>query len=409
MEDDIDGQYHFIIESDRLHEQIDYINRYLITDIYIKYPYRLSNLDFLREIPHITDLVIDCPTLTNVESLKELKHLVNLHIGNDSIPGLLDLSPSADSLQTLSFPWSSKIKGLENMPNLNTLFITGYNDKKIRNLTLLGNYPQLEWLQLSGGNLESLQGIEKYPDLKKVNFLRLYSLADVQEEHLKLPALEYLTFEFCKKLSLKSSSLGFYEKMKEFEIKRSGNIDTLSELPTKMPNLEVLGLYEAKVLSGDMTPILQFKKLERFSFSNDEHLNLTLQQAQALRNRYVSPEELIEIQKKARPIQPSLNLESPVGKWRKEKVYAKAIINEIESVLKDLIQSLTQTNTQTTQEEIFSLFQKAVIRINAIQEQNDYCLDSSIRADLVGYINPLAHHYGLNQYDDITWVLDRNW
>ncbi|MEM5014626.1 hypothetical protein WKH57_28360 [Niallia taxi] len=186
------------ITDQNIEESIKYINENKIDTIYIELLYyRKDNLDFLTECVNIKRIHIDVCEISNIKGLYSLRSLKELSLTENDNNIKIDLS-NFPKLEILRLDWGPSVYGLSNLENLNLLQLLKYKPKS-KDLSELIKLKKLESLILTHGNLTSLNGIQKFNNLKEIQLNYIRNLIDIS--HLKnLPLLSELEIENCKKI-----------------------------------------------------------------------------------------------------------------------------------------------------------------------------------------------------------------
>ena len=136
-----------------------------------------TDISPLRECAQIDDLSL-CGNIVHSETLKELPLLRSLSIDNTRGKNKVDIS-GLQHLHTLFIQKpDSNVIGFEQLSTLRKLRIWHYTPK-YRNLTDLIHLKNLELLDLIQPRIDTLDGIEQLPALKRLDIYRSRTLKDI--------------------------------------------------------------------------------------------------------------------------------------------------------------------------------------------------------------------------------------
>lgn len=229
------NRYEFFLDSNFNKDDIIFINKNKIISIVLNAQYyTFSNLDILREIPHIEFLDIVSERVTNFNGLRYLKKLKYLFISNPISDINIDLTQNIN-LEFLNIP-TTNIKGIENCIRLSTLVL-----RKCK-------FDQIDYKMLP--NLKSLD----FVDSKKITDLNFLpnSLKVTQLTLSHLPNLNDISFISKIDKNLKELEIETCKKIRQIEI-----ISTL-KLLKKLVICNSIPLINTSV-------ILPLNKLEHFA------------------------------------------------------------------------------------------------------------------------------------------------
>ncbi|MBD8189723.1 toxin [Pseudomonas viridiflava] len=243
----------------------------------------------------------DSSSSSNVLDLSPLSEndiIESLNISQDIILRKIDFSPLyvCTSLQELMTPYMHGAIDFSKIPQLRTLYLSSAKNElidlnliQVTDLLLAGikdknlNFitaPKLKTLRLSGGSLNSLQGLEKCENLRELDISHCSKISVM--DTLRDLNLTKLSIEKCKELR-DYSVLSGHPTLKELFI---SELDSLAFV-TSMKAIEYLKFWDVK--DGDLSPLLKSKSLKTVDFSpqkkhythsNDE-INLLLKNATA--------------------------------------------------------------------------------------------------------------------------------
>ncbi len=258
----MDGSITLLFDTKRSDECTKFVLENNIRIISL-YPgiYESKDLSPLLEIKDfIEGLLLD----DNVEysKLSSFKNLKFLSIP-DNKKDVIDLS-NFPELETLACDFSFRLKGLENVNKLRSLTISKYKSKN-KNLSGIPALPLLEHLNLVKPDINSLQGIEKFNKLKRLEIYGASKL-DIIRDVSNLKLLEQISIE-------KSKNIQDYEVLKDLSnlkklmLTESGYMKTLAFVKD-LPQLEFISFWGTNVLDGN---IKYCEGINYVGFDNKKH------------------------------------------------------------------------------------------------------------------------------------------
>ena len=147
---------------------------------------------------------------------------------------------------------------------------------------------KLKYLEFNWANFKSLDGIDKFPNLKRLELhycTKLESFTGVENIH---HSLEYLHINQSKKLRVESA-LSTLKNLKVLCLNNCGDIRELDFL-SNFPELIDFRFVDTNVLSGNLTPILKHPTLKSIGFLNKRHYNYKFEVLSALLNEKINGE-----------------------------------------------------------------------------------------------------------------------
>ncbi|MCE4052215.1 leucine-rich repeat protein [Bacillus sp. Au-Bac7] len=248
---------------------IKYLNENKIDTIYISLQYYTKdNLDFLSECVNIKKIGIDVYYLSNIKGLYSLQSLKELSIIENDNNIKIDLS-YFPKLEILRLDWGSSVSGLSNLENLNLLQLFKYKPKS-KDLGELIKLKKLESLILTHGNLTSLNGIQKFNNLKEIQLNYIRNLIDIS--HLKnLPLLSDLEIENCKKIS-NIPIVSNISSIERLALLNCGELESLVFIES-MENLKNLVFSGTNIKDGNLS---YCKNIDYVYFLDKKHYSLKL-------------------------------------------------------------------------------------------------------------------------------------
>ncbi|MBP1673735.1 MAG: hypothetical protein H6Q25_1550 [Bacteroidetes bacterium] len=168
-------------------------------------------------------------------------------------------------LERLSCKFSQRIRGLEFCNNLTSLSIGNFKSKT-NNLSTLPLINKLEQLSLFQTNISSLEGIERFNNLKQFELYsasKMESIASLKEISHCLLEIE---IEKCKNIH-DYEVLGKLKNLTKIKLIESGEIKTLAFLKN-LPQLNYLFFWGTNVLDGNLK---YCEGINYVSFDNKRH------------------------------------------------------------------------------------------------------------------------------------------
>ena len=210
------------VTSNNLGECIDYINSNKIKSVYIcQFYYQDNNLNFLEKCPEVSEININNSQINNIDALYSQNNLKSLILQDISCN--VDMS-RFDGLESFSGTWNKNYENLDKQNKIKHLNLSNYNPK-LKNLSELVKFSELETLELVNSTIQTLAGIER---LINLNSLKLYFLKNLTS----IKDLEYsnnikeLMIEGCKKIE-DYNSLEKVRKLSKITILNCGCIENI--------------------------------------------------------------------------------------------------------------------------------------------------------------------------------------
>jgi internalin A len=270
--DSVDMQYTSLeIHSDDVEKVADFVSQNKVDIICISpaFGFTHGNLDFLLDIKNIWGIdIFDIKGIDSknidISAIESCNHIKYLSI--TATQKSVNLS-NLIGLTTLWIDWHSKLVLPRENSNLQLLCIRGIKDESPIGLPL---YNKLQWLQICGGSIKTLNGIERFQNLLYYSHSYGRGLQDIFDL-TKLPLLRELELDHCKKIEVKD----IFEQclaLRRLRYLSCTDLPSLSFLK-KMKVLESFRFSDIDIKDGDVTPLL---KLKSFGFwPNKKHYSHT--------------------------------------------------------------------------------------------------------------------------------------
>ncbi len=255
------------VNSDRINDYIDYINKNNVKNIIINkaWGYSHKNIDFVRKCSKLEGIfVVDSDVdISGIEELKYLKILITSSNPSSNI----DLS-TFEKLEELRIDYNKRWINLGLCENLRKLRIDSYKEKSLTSLLSLGN---LEYLKIIKGNLTSLRDLCFLNKLKSFEGFALNKLLNISysnscEENM---VLREIKLENCKRIA-DYESIKLFKGIKTLYIINCADIQNLSFVG-EMKEIEDFRITNTMVVDGNMNPL---KGIKNIYFTNKRHYNL---------------------------------------------------------------------------------------------------------------------------------------
>jgi hypothetical protein len=260
-----DGSSKLIIESSKLEACIKYIldSKAKVITINCFQGYDLSNIDFLNRVSNVLEGLHLPETKFNNQIVNSLHNLKFLGFA-DNKKDVIDLS-NFPKLESLACDYSPRLKGLEFCKNLNDLTLTGYKSKS-KDLSELPIFTDLQELLLFKTGITTLQGIERFSNLKKLEMFSASKLETIATLQTLSNSLEEIQLVQCKKI-IDFEVLGKIQSLKKIVLSESGEIKSLAFVK-ELTRLEFISFWGTNVLDGN---IKYCEGINYVGFDNKKH------------------------------------------------------------------------------------------------------------------------------------------
>jgi hypothetical protein len=238
-----------------------------ITEVRGWWKTELGDVGALAKFPRLERLFVTNRTASSIGPVNNLHNLVVLDV-TSTVPFDIDLE-HWPKLEDLRFDWNGKFVHLDAAPELRALTVRSWKE---RDLQLLAASPKLELLELHGGSLRTLQGIERCPLLRRVILSHIRSLADF-EAVAALKNLSFLLIESCRQLN-RVDAFAALPQLRGLRLDNVGTIPTLAPLRTSTA-LEELFFIDSTNIADGVTSIVNDMQLSDFGFQNRKHYDFT--------------------------------------------------------------------------------------------------------------------------------------
>ena len=255
-----------IIETRRINECLNYLNKTGITRIHLnkQYGYEAKNLGVLSSLEFIDGLT--APIDLDFSELRKLRSLKVLGL-RDNGRDVIDLSWFPD-LEDCSVTYSKRLRGLTNCSRLRELTLANYGSRN-KDLSEFPRLSSLEKLVLIKSSIESLSGLGKLAALRHFEaylMCKLTSLAGLTEAR---DSLEVIILDHCRRL-MNHEDLGQLYQLQKLILGGCGKIQSIRFLES-LQSLHFFSFVDTNVLDGDLRPCIEHGNLSYVGFDDKRH------------------------------------------------------------------------------------------------------------------------------------------
>jgi hypothetical protein len=202
--------------------------------------------------------------LTPIYSLKELE-VLGL---DDFIKAELDFN-RLPKLKKCFITWNKKYKNLFDVSTLNHLIIDKY---PYENLVAMSKLKDLEILDITSRNLQSLKGIESLNKLQELKMIRCTNLVDLTGIEY-LAELRVLDINTCRKIH-NLNGCEKLDKLEQISLENCKEIDSLRLLKHCNRLKRILFIGDTIIVDGDFSELLKLPLLTDLWFAEKKHYTL---------------------------------------------------------------------------------------------------------------------------------------
>jgi Leucine-rich repeat (LRR) protein len=259
------GERSLKIRSERLSDLIDFAFTHDIRGLILNESsgFRLSDLKAIAG-NRFVEAVLICGRFKDLSPLYELPNLRQLAISYSEAPFDPCLLPL---IEKLSCEWTSGRAGIAEAVTLRELHL-GKFKSPTKDLQPLNNLTNLEVLDLSGGNIWSLDGIESFGKLRRLELHSQKFLADIRALAGSKAPIEFLHMAGCSKV-MEHEVVQHLSSLKILRMHRCGTISSLGFVK-KCPSLRSFRFLDTDVADGKLSPL---KKLDDVCFTEKKHFS----------------------------------------------------------------------------------------------------------------------------------------
>jgi|GEM_PF-986228 len=213
--------------------------------------FKKGSLDFILDVKKLRGIHIYRSANVDISAIEKRTDLEYLRIAENK--QRIDLS-HLSNLLLLTIDWHKKIKlPLPDNSRLEFLLLGSFSEKTLLSLPC---YTQLAWLSICGGSIVSLDGLERFKNLRIYEHRLGKKLHDISKL-VELPNLKELELNLCKNIEIED----IFERCKKLKILKYLGCADLPSLAfiKKMKRIEDFRFGGTNILDGDLTPLLQLK------------------------------------------------------------------------------------------------------------------------------------------------------
>ncbi len=240
-----------------------------------------SDISFLLEIPGIhgvdilSDKVTDVSPIFQLSALKLLSLYCKAKVAGDFV--------KLENLQSVGLRWAAAYESLFCLSTLMRVNISGFPGK---NLAKLNRNESLSELRLESNCLESLNGVERFPDIKCLNLFRCRKLVSL-DAIASATSIQKLSICRCPGV-FDLSPIAKLTELKELEIEDCRDIQSLAPV-SKCNKLELLQIAgNTTVLDGDFSNLKKLPDLKRVLLTQRKHYSHTASELEKSPSRRTS-------------------------------------------------------------------------------------------------------------------------
>lgn len=383
-----------MVSQEHLNECIEYINQHNITYLEIGGAYEDEDVNFLEHCSNVEHLIISNHAIKNISGVYDLKKLKSLSITESSLTLELD---KLTTLEKLFLHWNKRITGIEHLVNLKQLYLWNYAPKG-GNLEELRDLTKIEVLSLTQCKIHSLAGIGNLKKLRRLELNYLRQLNDLADLRGVKNSLQRLEIESCKKVE-DPSEIQYLQKLEFLIFSNCGDIPSIGFI-RELPHLKHFAFDGTNVLDGDLSVCT---RLDSVYFTNKKHYSHKLKDLE--KNKVISqaPQNTMgDI-----TTYEELKRNKPTTDWRQrmkegDDLFTDANIHAVDDILDSYIHSLSALGNTLSKAEIMECVKKVVLKLNELNEEFDYFIETMEREELYDFIDEAARMAGLESEEDIT-------
>jgi len=236
-----------------------------------------SDITFLEKVPSLVGVDIYSDKTIDLEPIRYLKGLRMI--------GLADCKPKGGLFEFGQFHRLQKVF----LKKWNKAYTSIFNAVTLKRINVI-DYPGVDlncWkenenlteLQLWSNRLEALAGIERFPNLARLDLFRCRKLSALKEI-ANAPKLTEVAFGQCTRIH-ELSALAELTELKELRIEDCGDIVSLRPLLDcrKLEFVQVAG--RTTIIDGDTGVLNKLPRLKKVLLANRKHYTHTADQLQA--------------------------------------------------------------------------------------------------------------------------------
>lgn len=399
IRNDEDGKTVYI-DNENAQESIQYIQAHQIKSVDITYDYEESQIDFLSECPTVEFLSLEGSSVKDISGIYYLKTLKALVINDTSRSLAVDFS-RLTSLESIIGTLPPKAVEIGSLINLKKLLIWDYKPKG-KNLKEIADLKALEDIDLTNSNITSLEGIQGLTKLRNLALFRMRALTNIEAiQHLS-ENLTSLQIEGAKNVQ-DFSSIRSVQSLEYLTLNNCGMIPSIRFI-RQLPHLKGIQFWDSTIVDGDVSPCIE---LEYIHFTNKKHYSHRLIEGPRVNDRPTFIARSIPTNTESVSQNANLSEDSlPTEEWRirmddGDDQFTEENLVATETVLqgyKDRLSHLQEPSEKKIVQEV----KEVVLRLNALNEEYDFFIETLEREELQDFIMEKAQQVGLETEKDIT-------
>lgn len=399
IRNDEDGKTVYI-DSENVQESVQYIQEHQIKNVDITYDYKESQIDFLSECPFVEYISLEGSSIKDISGIYHLKALKDLVINDTSRSLALDFR-QLTTLQEIYGTLPPKAEGIDSLINLKKIQIWGYKPKG-KNLKEFTELKALVDLELINANITSLEGIQGLENLESLGLFRMRAIADIEAiQHLSRN-LTSIQIEGAKNIQ-DFSPIGKVQSLVHLGLNNCGTIPSIRFIE-HLPHLSSMRFWDSTVLDGDVSPCIE---LEHIDFTNKKHYSHRLKRGPRVNDRPTFiPSSIPANTESVSQSDNSGEQFVPTQEWRirlddGDDQFTEENLTATETLLHDYTNGLSCLQ-EPSEQQIVEEVKKVVLRLNALNEEYDFFIETLEREELQEFIMEKAQQIGLETEEDIT-------
>lgn len=399
IRNDEDGKTVYI-DNENAQESIQYIQAHQIKSVDITYDYEEAQIDFLSECPTVEFLSLEGSSVKDISGIYYLKTLKALVINDTSRLLAVDFS-RLTSLESIIGTLPPKAVEIGSLINLKKLLIWDYKPKG-KNLKEIADLKALEDIDLTNSNITSLEGIQGLTKLRNLALFRMRALTNIEAiQHLS-ENLTSLQIEGAKNVQ-DFSSIRSVQSLEYLTLNNCGMIPSIRFI-RQLPHLKGIQFWDSTIVDGDVSPCIE---LEYIHFTNKKHYSHRLIEGPRVNDRPTFIARFIPTNTESVSQNANLSEDSlPTEEWRiriddGDDQFTEENLVATETVLqgyKDRLSHLQEPSEKKIVQEV----KEVVIRLNALNEEYDFFIETLEREELQEFIMEKAQQVGSETEKDIT-------
>jgi hypothetical protein len=261
----IDGIDSFMFDSNKAELSLNYVKSNNIKRVMLNpfHGYTENDLKIITPISNVVEELIIGSEKINYDGLSKFHNLSLLGVP-DNKKDIVDLN-NFPNLDTLNCSFTNRLVGLESCKKLKKLTVSDFKSKT-KDLSALPPLNNLEHLSLIKTDITTLQGIERFNSLRKLEIFSASKLETIAALQSLSGSLEEIQLERCKKI-IDYEILGKVKSLKKIILSESGEIRSLVFVK-ELLQLEFISFWGTNVLDGD---IKYCEGINYVGFDNKKH------------------------------------------------------------------------------------------------------------------------------------------